>query len=213
MKTTLKVVRHNLDAKIFNSCYVVDRQGHLIANHRKVILFPDIDNRYFTAGTGHLVLTLTTLGGQQFKAVVGICADMDPRPDKGQYDYMLADICRDNQVDCLIFPTAWDHYPDKCEGMSPKEIAIDIYNFWLSRLTPMIHEKLQVEKVIHPRYSNEWLFIGADRVGQEMGVDFKGCSTVIVFNRQSQNSDYFHVEDMLDHLNDGIILVRSLLKR
>lgn len=191
----------------------MDRDGELIANYRKMIMFPVVDNRYFSPGSDHCVLTLTNLEGKQFKAGIGICMDLDIGEGQDQWDFPLANNCRDNEVDCLIFPTAWDHYPEKCKGMTSMEIAMETFEYWLSRLTPMIDEKLKVEKHIYPRYSKEWLFLAADRVGQEMGLDYKGCSTAIVFNRPSDKNDHFEIEAMLDHKEEGSILVRSKLKR
>ena len=72
------------------------------------------------------------------------------------YEFPLAEHCRDNNVDCLLFPTAWVHQEDK--DTPPKkslELAMDTYEWWTMRLTPMIKPQLELEKPVAPRMTKE----------------------------------------------------------
>ena len=58
--------------------YVIDRQGKLLHNYRKHHLY-ETDKPWCTAGEGFQCVTLTNLAGQEVKAGLAICMDLNPK--------------------------------------------------------------------------------------------------------------------------------------
>lgn len=200
------------DSRLFNSCYLVDRSGKLIANYRKMLMF-ETDKLYFTPGTQQVLVTLENTKGQQIRAAIGICMDINYKDFENFYQFPLAEHCRDNQVDCLIFPTAWIHRPKECTDKNSLEIAMETYEWWLMRLTPMLNKSLRLGQEVKPRFEKEWVMLAADRVGVEGDTTYKGCSAAISFNKPSSICKYMKIDGMLDEKIEKCLYSVSELKR
>lgn len=200
------------DSKLFNSCYFVDRKGNLLSNYRKILMY-ETDKLYFSEGADQVIVSLETTKGQKVKAAIGICMDINYKDFVNFWQFPLANHCRDNEVDCLIFPTNWIHRPEECVGMKSLEIAVQTYDWWKLRMTPMIHKSLRLVEEVGPRFEKEWLMLAADRVGVEGDTMFKGCSATIVFNRSSSICKFFKVDGMLNEKIEKCLYTVSELKR
>lgn len=181
-------------------------------NYRKILMF-DTDKLYFCEGKERFILNLTTVGGQQFKAGLGICMDINYKDFVNFYEFPLAEYCRDNDVDVLLFPTAWLLQEEDSKNKKSLELAMELYEWWLQRLTPMINLSLQLRQPVHPRMDKEWLFVAADRIGKEDNTTYKGCSAAIVFNKKSSICKFFEIKGMLNEKTEGCVYSSVSLKR
>ena len=139
---------------VYNSCYVLDRQGNILHNYRKILMY-DTDKRYFTPGEEYLVFELVTLKGHVFKTAVGICMDINYKDFVNFYEFPLACHCRDKDVDLLLFPTAWTMRPEEETGKNSLQIGLDLYQWWKLRLTPMIRPTFRLKQTVSPRINKE----------------------------------------------------------
>ena len=71
------------------------------------------------------------------------------------YEFPMADFCRDQKVDVVLFPTAWIFRPEENVGKKSLSICLDLYQYWTLRMTPMINKTLQLKQKIEPRYTKE----------------------------------------------------------
>jgi protein N-terminal amidase len=201
------------EGHLFNSCYVLDRSGSILQNYRKILMY-ETDKKYFTEGSERKVLELTTLGNQKFTAMVGICMDINYKDFIEFFEFPMAEFGRDNKVDCVIFPTAWILQQEDLQEHPGPKLNMELYEWWAMRMTPMIDSKLlRLRKQVSPRMSKQWLFIAADRVGSEDDTSYKGCSTILVFNKPSKMSNYFTIQTMLNYSSVDSIYAEALLDR
>ena len=142
------------DDILYNSCYVVDRKGEIVVNHRKVLMY-DTDKLYFSPGSKWHTFDVHTLSGQVAKTGIGICMDINYKDFKNFYEFPLAEYCRDQDVDCLLFPTAWIYREEEDGHKSNSSIAADLYQWWTMRLTPMIKPELRLRMPVKPRLKKE----------------------------------------------------------
>lgn len=140
---------------LYNSAAVVDRQGKPILNYRKTHLYYN-DKLWCEAGDGFKSLEITNRKGETFRAVIGICMDINEKDfSSGQYEW--AEFARDKKAELLLFLTNWvDSQADSVEDSA----VIAMYNYWLHRLRPLLSvpsQNLTRDPV---------LFLAADRVGR-----------------------------------------------
>ena len=86
---------------------VLDRQGNLVLNYRKILLF-DTDKRYFHPGCPDQPRSfdlITTLG-KTLKTSVAICMDINYKNFLDFYEFPLAWYLTDNKIEVLLFMTA-----------------------------------------------------------------------------------------------------------
>lgn len=139
---------------LYNSCYVLGRDGTLLHNYRKILMY-DTDKRYFTPGEHQLVFDLLSLKGQTVRTAVGICMDINYKDFVDFYEFPLANFCRDNDVDLLLFPTAWTMRPEEEVGKNSLQIGLELYQWWKLRMTPMIRPSFRLQKAVKPRLTKE----------------------------------------------------------
>ena len=90
----------------YNSMYMLDREGKLVTNYRKVFLY-GLENDYLSPGFDRPVVEINTLEGQKVRAALGICLDIDVATDKPESAYQFATYYRDLDIDIVLFITAW----------------------------------------------------------------------------------------------------------
>lgn len=186
------------EGQLFNSCYVLDRKGGLLQNYRKILMY-QTDNKYFTAGSQRSVLELTTLENRPFRAMVGICMDINYKDFVNFFEFPMAEYGRDHDVDVVIFPTAWILQKESLSESPGEQLNSELYEWWMLRMTPMINKKLRLRKTVAPRLSKQWLFLAADRTGSEDDTSYKGCSCILVFNKPSKKNEFYTVQSMLSY--------------
>ena len=185
--------------KLYNSAYVIARDGSLLLNYRKHHLY-EVDHRWASEGPEFKALTLTNSQGKNFKAVVAICMDLNcyEFQDNGQFE--LAEFCKKEQADALFFLSAWKDSDEKtANGDSIKEML----NYWIYRLSPIISSDKN-QKIEEKSYKR-WAFFCADRVGKEEDTVFVGCSCALKFNP-------LKFIGCLDKRNEGFLLAEVLLE-
>jgi predicted amidohydrolase len=132
----------------------LDRKGGVIHNYRKILMY-DTDKRYFTPGSERIVFDLITLKGKTARTSVGICMDINYKDFVEFWEFPLAEFCRDNDIDLLLFPTAWTLRPEEEVGKKSLQIGLELYNYWKLRLTPMIWPRLKLVRDVHPRTNKQ----------------------------------------------------------
>ena len=58
------------------------------------------------------------------------------------YEFPMAEYYRDQQIDVILFPTAWIFSREENQGKKSLQICLDLYQWWTMRLTPMINKAL-----------------------------------------------------------------------
>jgi len=185
--------------KLYNSAYVIDRDGSILLNYRKHHLY-EVDHRWALEGEAFKSLLLKNSEGKEFKAVVAVCMDINCYEFKDSSKFELAEFIRKEQADALFFISAWKDSDEKtANGESIKEML----NFWIYRLSPVISSEknqLAAEKMY-----KRWAFFCADRVGKEEDTVFVGCSCALKFNPMK-------FIGCLDKRNEGFLLAEVLLE-
>jgi protein N-terminal amidase len=171
--------------ELFNSAYILDREGKLICNYRKILLY-ETDQRYFKEGSQEQrpVLELTTLAGETIKTGIGICMDINYKDFEDFWQFEMAEYCRDNQIELVLFPTAWTLQGEEEVDVERETKERDeLYNYWTMRMLPHCSARWQLRKDVGARNESEWVFAAADRCGKERETCYKGLSCVMRFNQ------------------------------
>jgi len=180
---------------MYNSAYVIDREGNLILNYRKFYLY-DTDKFWAKEGPSFQTIKLKNNKGIEYKAAIAICMDINPKDFKDPTEFKLAEFCKQEEIDVLFFLTAWlDDAPEK----SGKEDIQKIINYWIYRLYLLL--KSEEDKT---RYTRRWAMFIADRVGKEDNDTFMGCSCAIKGNP-------LELVGCLDKKNEGFLLAEVKL--
>lgn len=140
-------------------------------NTRKTHLY-FADELWAQEGSGFKTIEIINTKGQKINCTVGICMDINPKNfTSGKYE--LADFTKARQTEVILFPTNWvDSEPNNDQS------AIEIYNYWLNRLDPLLA----------PKSNKHILFLAADRVGVEYSyydkkeITFMGGSCALSIN-------------------------------
>jgi len=126
---------------LYNSCIIVDRNGELVLNYRKILLF-DVDKRYFEPGSQRNTFMLETLKGDKLKCAPAICMDINYKDFKNYNETPLADFLAEESVDVLLFPTAWTEWDiDVSKPVSAaknRKVLSEVLTYWADRLYPWI---------------------------------------------------------------------------
>lgn len=175
---------------LYNSCYLIDRSGSLLASYSKILMF-ETDKRYFTPGKDRVVQEMVSLSGDRFKAGLGICMDINYKDFENFFEFELGEYGRDQDLDCLLFPTAWTVSGETELSENPEIECEELYCYWQTRLLPMLNSSLTLPRgpKIWPRLEKEWVFAAADRVGREDETLYKGFSGVMVLNRGNNGKE------------------------
>lgn len=191
--------KENQEKKFYNSAYVIERDGTLLLNYRKHHLY-EVDHRWAAEGSEFKSLALKNCEGQNFKAVVAICMDINCYEFKDPSQFELAEFMRKEQADALFFLSAWkDSQEDRHDGDSIK----DTLNYWIYRLSPLISSDKNKKK--ESESFKRWAFFCADRVGKEEKTVFVGCSCALKFNP-------LKLIGCLDKRNEGFLLAETILE-
>lgn len=159
---------------MYNSAYVVDRQGNLLLNYRKHLLY---DQDYFWAaeGPGFKALTLKNNQGVEFKAAIAICMDIEPFEMKDLNEFRLAEFCKEEQVDVVFLLCAW---PDREVTHPEKRTTEEMLHYWVNhRLQHLLNDEENKNK-----YDKKWAFFCANRVGSEGETIFGGSTCAFKCN-------------------------------
>lgn len=176
---------------MYNSAYVIDRQGGLIHNYKKYYMY-DIDYFWAKEGPGFQTIKLKNTKGIEFKAVVAICMDIEPYEMKNVNEFKLAEFCREEEIDALFLLCAW---PDR-EPNDPRiRTGEEVINYWVNI---RMHLMLQHE-TDKSRYHRKWAFFCANRVGTEGDTTFVGSSCAFKCNPLEKIGS-------LDTMNEGFLL-------
>ena len=179
---------------MFNALCVVGPDGNTIATYHKTFLYV-VDKTWADEGDGFLSVDIPidvvgtkgkgTAGDasnssaldseskkpknqkQLIRATLGICMDINPREFTAPWDdYELANAVVNHKSSLLLFASAWtnNHPDDDPSSVTPVD-RIEVVTYWLNRLFPLIG------KDVH--------FVCANRIGEENGIMFTGCSCVL----------------------------------
>jgi protein N-terminal amidase len=157
----------------FNALVAVGPDGVVLANYHKTFLYV-IDKTWATEGHGFTTITLPLRGASMsaeaddaVRATLGICMDINPREFEAPWDaHELARACLDAESSLLLFASAWtnNHPDDDPATITPVDPA-EVMTYWLRRLAPLVGSDVH--------------FVCANRVGEERGITFTGCSCVM----------------------------------
>ena len=156
----------------FNALVAVGPDGVVLANYHKTFLYV-IDKTWATEGDGFTTITLPLRGASTsayddaVRATLGICMDINPREFEAPWDaHELARACLDAESSLLLFASAWtnNHPDDDPATITPVDPA-EVMTYWLRRLAPLVGSDVH--------------FVCANRVGEERGITFTGCSCVM----------------------------------
>ena len=168
----------------YNSMYVLDRTGQLICNYRKMFLF-DSEQVYFHPGKDRPVINMVNLDNVPIKVGFGICMDIEYDTNKEESEFKFAEFYGGQEVDLVLFLTAWCWFPENLEEMGDKDPHKFCFDWWRRSLTPMISSRYQNPRYTGPRYEKEWAFAASSCIGGYNDFVFVDCSSVIIFNRPS----------------------------
>ena len=129
----------NSDA-LYNSCYVLDRTGELVYHYRKILLF-EVDKRFFSEGKKMGFFMLKNLQGKSIKTSVAICMDINYKDFVNFDEYPLSEYLEKEDIELLIFPTAWTTPNFDISKISKKEeekTLKDTTQYWSIRLLSWI---------------------------------------------------------------------------
>lgn len=129
------------------------------------------------------------------------------------WQFPLAEFCREEDIDVLLFPTNWILQDEETTTKKALEIALDLYQWWKLRMTPMIGKSFRLKQTVAPRLEKEWLMVAADRVGKEDQTSYKGCSAALIFNRSSKLDDHYAVAGMVNHKSEACVSTTVTLNR
>lgn len=209
-----KMLKEDGEEVLYNSCYLVDREGELVYNYRKILLY-DTDKRYFEAGEENQrpCLKLKTLEGKEVTVGIGICMDINYKDFKEFFEFPLANYCRDSKIELLLFPTAWTLQGEEevDEKMEERERG-ELYQYWTVRMLPNISAAFQISKDVGDRNEKEWVFVAADRCGKERETCYKGLSCVMKFNVPGKRTPYV-VEETMGIKEEGVRYVQTNFRR
>ena len=94
------------DDKLYNSALMVDRNGQMILNHRKKLLY-GTDKEWVRAGDSFQSVDITNTKGQSLRMGVAICMDIDYYEFIEPNEHELGDYLCKNKCDGLLFISAW----------------------------------------------------------------------------------------------------------
>ena len=192
-------IDENNTRKLYNSAYVINRDGTLLLNYRKHHLY-ETDHRWAAEGEAFKSLVLKNTQGKEFKAIVAICMDINCYEFKDSTKFELAEFIRKENADALFFLSAWKDSDEKtANGESIKEML----NYWIYRMSPVI--STDKNKLPEDQQYKRWVFFCADRVGKEEDTVFVGCSCCLKFNP-------LKFIGCLDKRNEGFLLAEALLE-
>jgi len=103
------------------------------------------------------------------RATLGVCMDINPREFEAPWEaYELATAVKAHGSSLLLFASAWTNgHPDDDPATFAPVDPRSVMTYWLNRLAPLVGEK------------RERHFVCANRVGEERGITFTGCSCVM----------------------------------
>lgn len=103
------------------------------------------------------------------RATLGVCMDINPREFEAPWEaYELATAVKAHGSSLLLFASAWTNgHPDDDPATFAPVDPRSVMTYWLNRLAPLVGEK------------HECHFVCANRVGEERGITFTGCSCVM----------------------------------
>jgi protein N-terminal amidase len=176
---------------MYNALCVIGPDGETIAHYHKSFLYV-VDKTWATEGDGFLSLCLPVRrslraseegeGGiappalddrapttDEFfvSATVAICMDINPREFEAPWEaYELASHVASQRSSLLLFASAWtNNHPDDDPALVTPVDPAEVLQYWLARLAPVI--------------GGDTHFVCANRVGEERGITFVGCSCVM----------------------------------
>ena len=179
----------------YNSAYLVDREGKLLLNYRKFLLY-EADFIWAEKGSSFQTIKLKNSKGVEFKAAVIICMDI-------LYDYKeptkfeFAEFCKkENDIDAIFLLCAWlDEQPHDLE---PTLVRKQV-DYWINRLCHILEAKEDPTS-----YNRRFALVCSNRVGIEGDTTFTGCSCVVKVNP-------IEVMGNLDKKNEGVLLAELTL--
>ena len=80
-------------------------------------------------------------------------------------EYQLAQFYSGQNIDIILFLTAWCWDPENIEQMRDKDPEKFCFDWWTRSLTPMISRNYINPAHVLPRYEREWVFSTASMIG------------------------------------------------
>ena len=117
---------------LFNSAAVVDRDGKIIANHRKCHLYYN-DKFWAQPGEQFTTFELTNQQKRVFRCTLALGTDINQKNfTSGEFE--LGDHIVKNNSELLVLPMNW--LDSQHSYIHINDIS-GTYNYWLNRLTPV----------------------------------------------------------------------------
>lgn len=175
---------------LFNALVAVGPDGSTLANYHKTFLYV-IDKTWAREGTGFISVDIPIredsfapsdaagVSGEAsgdpadapprafVRATLGICMDINPKEFEASWEaYELAHAAKRHGSGLVLFASAWTnaHPDDDPESATPVN-ELEVVTYWMRRLAPLI--------------GTDSHFVCANRIGEEKGITFTGCSCVI----------------------------------
>lgn len=174
----------------YNSVYLINREGKIESIIRKTFLY-ETDYKWASEGDSFKTIELISRKGDKIKVALGICMDINPYDFKSDFnEYEFGNFCLKQNVDMVILVANWLLNSSNKD----KEIVIEAINYWLYRLYPIL-------------YNENIYFCVSNRIGEEVGVRFTGCSCIVKLGKNIK------LLKNLDYKEEGILIKELFWKK
>ena len=176
------------DNKYYNSCMIITPEGKSLPSYHKHFLYKD-DKTWCMEGEDFGYVEIKIRSGKTLKLGIGICMDINPHEFTAPWKKMeFANFCLKNDVDLIIFPTAWT---DSNPGNDDIQYTLEMIDYWNSRMEP--YTKRKIKKNVY--------LLCADRIGKEKDTTFIGVSCAVKLSPNLEILKFFGKKD------EGCLLV------
>ena len=173
---------------LYNALVAVGPDGNTLTHYHKSFLYV-VDKTWADEGSGFVCVDVpvrraplggegggvaegTESGAREYafvRATLGVCMDINPREFEAPWEaYELATAAKAHASSLVLFASAWtNNHPDDDPATVAPVDPRGVMTYWLSRLAPLVG----APNAVH--------FVCANRVGEERGITFTGCSCVM----------------------------------
>jgi protein N-terminal amidase len=164
---------------LYNALVAVGPDGTTLTHYHKSFLYV-VDKTWADEGSGFVCVDIPVRKGKDdatayVRATLGVCMDINPREFEAPWEaYELATAAKAHGSSLVLFASAWtNNHPDDDPATVTPVDPREVMSYWLNRLAPLVG----AEKNTH--------FVCANRVGEERGITFTGCSCVMSLREPS----------------------------
>ena len=173
---------------LYNALVAVGPDGNTLTHYHKSFLYV-VDKTWATEGSGFVCVDVpvrnASFGDERgrraetsvsdaltrVRATLGVCMDINPREFEAPWEaYELATAVKAHASSLVLFASAWtNNHPDDDPATVTPVNPREVMTYWLNRLAPLVGAG--APRAVH--------FVCANRVGEERGITFTGCSCVM----------------------------------